>query len=189
MVRLRKKARQRRHGDYDEFDISLLRSGVPLQRIRRDDEADKRLASAGGLIAEHGFGVDLDAARVAWAEIGTEVTERHIAERPGTRPWCWWLDRPHRLMFSGEAPPAALIELHPTLQHPPTWFGCPPWARIPWMTFPQFDGESDREYRRRRALPKPVFESQSDYLIRLALLTPEELGLAKAKQKTPGVPT
>jgi len=51
-------------------------------------------------------------ARRLWREFGSVVVERHIARRPGSRPWGWWkYDAPERWNSSAESQLAFLQRL------------------------------------------------------------------------------
>jgi hypothetical protein len=87
-----------------------------------------------------------DELAIAWRQLRGEIMARHLAERPGSRPWGWWK------FDSREA--RRQIEEGPEPIGPADWFGCPS----------KFRGEP----------PALMYESERDYLARLGLLTEAE---------------
>lgn len=99
--------------------------------------------------------LDLEAAREGWEELGEDVLANWIAEKPGTRPWGWWLfDAPQRLrVVSG-------------VEHPQSGFAS-------WQP------DRPRHFWFGRPSPKHAkctakYETETEYLTRLNLLTQSE---------------
>ena len=91
----------------------------------------------------------------AWRDLKNELMPQWLTERPGTRPWAWWMfDMPagtRRQRIDGRHPHDDLHYDLPKDLH----FGCP-----------QFLREGCRG---------GIYESQEAYLRRLSLLTAAEL--------------
>jgi hypothetical protein len=79
-----------------------------------------------------------------WERFGQEITEDHIREHPGSRPWAWW-------RWNAPEEPRLLEEGGVTRRSKDSYF--------PWPA--DFD-------------PHQRYESQRDYLDRLDLLTDSE---------------
>jgi hypothetical protein len=90
--------------------------------------------------------LDEDQLREVWEEMGDSLLADFIAEKPGCRPWAWWVfDATEPRRRTGDAPDPIGDEL---------WFGKPRLTRgVP---------------------PKDAYESERAYLDRLGLLTDEE---------------
>lgn len=84
--------------------------------------------------------------RQAWEEHRESILAEHIKEKPGTRPWAWWrFDSPE---------PRRQINPGPETSGPANYFGKP------------------RRYS--DMPPKDMYETETDYLRRLGLLTKAE---------------
>jgi hypothetical protein len=87
-----------------------------------------------------------DELRKVWRQLRSDLLDRHIKEKPGTRPWAWW-------RFESTEPREQVSD-GPEPIGPPDWFGKPS----------RYLGQP----------PENMYESQVDYLERLGLLTDDE---------------
>lgn len=104
-----------------------------------------------------------DDAAEAWDVLREELLREHIAERPCTRPWAWWLFEPHEPRLCVSAPPRGTEdEEDPT--EPDDDHGNEEGCRNFGIRSPYWG--RDRE--------ELLFESQAHFLRRYGLLTKGE---------------
>lgn len=109
MPRRRPEARRRRRAiEWTEHDLEHLRTGgcVPLC-------APTGLHPEGVVICIGGpeAAVDPEVLEAAWDDLGAEILEEWIEERPGSRPWAWWMLQAPEGRRQGEAERAYLERL------------------------------------------------------------------------------